>query len=77
MLQCEAITDIDVTAAEMLDRLDNELNAQGVHLAFVELRARLQDLVSRYGLLETIDRGALRPRRSTKPSGDIDRSDDD
>ncbi len=41
VLQCEAITDIDVTAAEMLERLDNELNAQGVHLAFVELRTRL------------------------------------
>ena len=38
VLQCEAITDIDVTAADMLEQLDSELNAQGVHLAFVELR---------------------------------------
>ena len=29
VLQCEAITDIDVTAAEMLKQLDTELNAQG------------------------------------------------
>ena len=56
MLQCEAITDIDVTAADMLEQLDNELNAQGIHLAFVELRDRLQDLVYRYGLFETLDR---------------------
>ena len=35
VLQCEAITDIDVTAAEMLEQLDRELNEQGVHLAFV------------------------------------------
>jgi high affinity sulfate transporter 1 len=56
VLQCEAVTDIDVTAADMLERLDLELNAQGVHLAFVELRHRLQDLVFRYGLHETIDR---------------------
>jgi MFS superfamily sulfate permease-like transporter len=56
VLQCEAITDIDVTASDMLERLDNELNAQGVHLAFVELRGRLQDLVYRYGLFETLDR---------------------
>jgi MFS superfamily sulfate permease-like transporter len=56
VLQCEAVTDIDVTAAGMLERLDLELNAQGVHLAFVELRHRLQDLVFRYGLHETIDR---------------------
>ncbi len=56
VLQCEAITDIDVTAAEMLDQADRQLNATGVHLAFVELRGRLQDLVLRYGLLETLDK---------------------
>ena len=56
VLQCEAITDIDVTAAGMLERLDNELNAKGVHLAFVELRTRLRDLVHDYGLLHTLDR---------------------
>jgi MFS superfamily sulfate permease-like transporter len=55
VLQCEAITDIDVTAADMLERLDNELNAKGVHLAFVELRTRLRDLVHDYGLLNTLD----------------------
>ncbi len=55
VLQCEAITDIDVTAADMLKRLDLELNARGVHLAFVELRSRLQELVVRYGLFETLD----------------------
>ena len=56
VLQCEAVTDIDVTAAGMLERLDNELNAQGVHLAFVELRSRLQELVHDYGLHKTLDR---------------------
>ena len=29
VLQCEAITDVDVTAAAMLSQLDNELNAAG------------------------------------------------
>jgi MFS superfamily sulfate permease-like transporter len=56
VLQCEAITDIDVTAADMLKGLDIELNAQGIHVAFVELRSRLQDLILRYGLYETLDR---------------------
>jgi high affinity sulfate transporter 1 len=56
VLQCEAITDIDVTAAGMLERLDNELNAKGVHLAFVELRSRLRGLVHDYGLHEALDR---------------------
>ncbi len=61
VLQCEAITDIDVTAAEMLEQLDNELNAMGIHLAFAEMRGRLQDLILRYGLLETLDRERFYP----------------
>ena len=55
VLQCEAVTDIDVTAAEMLERLDKQLNEQGVHLAFVELRSRLQDLLRGYRLFETLE----------------------
>ena len=61
VLQCEAITDVDVTAAEMLEQLDNELNADGTHLAFAEMRSRLQDLTLRYGLMETIDRHHFYP----------------
>ncbi|HET9723686.1 MAG TPA: sulfate permease [Actinomycetota bacterium] len=61
VLQCEAITDIDVTAADMLERLDLELNAKGINMAFVELRGRLRDLVLRYGLLETLDRDHFYP----------------
>ena len=56
VLQCEAITDIDVTAADMLQQLDVELNAKGIHFAFVELRERLQDRLRLYGLWSTLDR---------------------
>ncbi|MGC2373735.1 MAG: sulfate permease, partial [Solirubrobacteraceae bacterium] len=55
VLQCEAVTDVDVTAAEMLEQLDEELNAEGIHMAFAEMRSRLQDLTLRYGLMETLD----------------------
>jgi high affinity sulfate transporter 1 len=61
VLQCEAVTDIDVTAAEMLKELDDELNAAGIHMAFAEMRQRIQDLVLRYGLLETLDRDHFYP----------------
>ncbi|MET0825736.1 MAG: sulfate permease [Acidimicrobiales bacterium] len=61
VLQCEAITDIDVTAADMLRQLDDELNAQGIHLAFAELRSRLQEQALRYGLMETLDRDHFYP----------------
>jgi MFS superfamily sulfate permease-like transporter len=61
VLQCEAITDVDVTAAEMIEQLDRELNAAGIHMAFAELRSRLQELILRYGLLETLDRDHFYP----------------
>jgi high affinity sulfate transporter 1 len=65
VLQCEAITDIDVTAAEMLEQLDVELNAAGRHMAFVEMRSRLQDLIRRHGLFETLDREHFYPSIDT------------
>ncbi len=83
VLQCEAITDIDITAADMLERLDTELNAMGVHMAFVELRTRLHDVVYSYGLFQTLDRDHFydstrrsdgrhpaRPRRHQTAAGD-------
>jgi MFS superfamily sulfate permease-like transporter len=65
VLQCEAVTDIDVTAAEVLEQLDLELNRDGVHLAFVEMRNRLQDLVGRNGLYDTLDRDHFYPTLDT------------
>ena len=60
----------------MLERLDNELNAKGVHLAFVELRTRLRDLVHDYGLLDDarprpllrLDRRSPRRHRLVPPA---------
>ena len=61
VVQCEAITDIDVTAAEVLGGLDEELNEAGIHLAFVELRDRLRTLITSYGLESTLDREHFYP----------------
>lgn len=55
------VTDIDVTAAEVLKALEGELNDRGVHLVFVEPRDRLPDLVHRYGLHTTLDREHFYP----------------
>ena len=41
--------------------LEGELNDRGVHLAFVEPRDRLRDLVHRYGLSTTLDREHFYP----------------
>ncbi|HSZ36975.1 MAG TPA: sulfate permease [Acidimicrobiales bacterium] len=61
IVQCEAISDIDVSAAQMLEQLDKELNARAIHLAFVELRSRLQTLLHRYELFDQIDRQHVYP----------------
>jgi MFS superfamily sulfate permease-like transporter len=65
VVQCEAITDVDVTAAETLAQLEAELDASGVHIALVELRSRLQELVRRYGLFETITNDRFFPSVET------------
>ena len=56
VLQCEAITDIDVTAADMLERLETELHEAGIELVFVSLRNRLVELLRRYDMHATLDR---------------------
>jgi high affinity sulfate transporter 1 len=61
VVHCEAVTDVDVTAAEMLEDLDKDLNANGIHMAFAGMRTRLQDLIVRYGLFETLDRDHFYP----------------
>jgi high affinity sulfate transporter 1 len=50
----EPITDVDTTAAEMLERLADELEVAGVELAFAELKDPVRDRLSRYGLVDRI-----------------------
>jgi MFS superfamily sulfate permease-like transporter len=59
VLQCEAVTDIDVTAADMIEQLSAELRKRGVHLSFVEMRSRLSEQMRRYGLLRAVDQNHL------------------
>ena len=61
MVAAEPITDVDTTAADMLVELDEELNADGIHLIFAELKDPVRDKVERYGLYETIDRRHFYP----------------
>lgn len=50
VIAAEPITDVDTTAAEMLDELDGELAARGAELAFAELKDPVKDRLGRYGL---------------------------
>lgn len=50
----EPITDLDITAAEMLEGLLDELTRRGVTLTFAELKGRVRDQVTAFGLVERI-----------------------
>ncbi|MCP4363317.1 MAG: sulfate permease [Chloroflexi bacterium] len=65
LVAAEPVTDIDVTAAEVLIDLDEELNASGIHLVFAELSDPVKDKIVRYGLLETIDSRHFYPTLET------------
>jgi high affinity sulfate transporter 1 len=54
VVAAEPITDIDATAGEMLRELDEELTADGVELAFAELKDPVRDLLRRYGIHDRI-----------------------
>lgn len=54
VIAAEPITDVDTTAAEMLQELDRTLAAQGVELAFAELKDPVKDRLRRYGLHKSI-----------------------
>ncbi len=61
ILEFSAVTDVDVTAADMLEHLDNDLNARGVNVVFVEMRTPIEDLLHRYGLFATFTREHVYP----------------
>ncbi|MFF0548983.1 SulP family inorganic anion transporter [Streptomyces sp. NPDC004311] len=55
VVAAEPMTDVDTTAADVLEELDEELNAAGVHLVFAELKDPVRRKIERYGLTRTID----------------------
>ena len=55
LIAAEPMTDVDTTASDMLEDLDETLNAQGISLVFAELKDRVRGKIERYGLTRTID----------------------
>jgi MFS superfamily sulfate permease-like transporter len=49
------MTDVDTTAADMLEDLDEELNAKGIFLVFAELKNPVREKLERYDLIGTLD----------------------
>jgi high affinity sulfate transporter 1 len=55
VIAAEPVTDVDTTAADMLQDLDEALNARGISLVFAELKDPVRRKIERYGLTRTID----------------------
>ena len=61
IVAAEPITDVDTTAADMLEDLDDAINAKGVSLVFAELKDPVRRKIERYELTRTIDPGHFFP----------------
>ncbi|MFG2006255.1 SulP family inorganic anion transporter [Spirillospora sp. NPDC048911] len=55
VIAAEPITDVDTTAADVLEDLDEALNAEGISLIFAELKDPVRRKIEHYGLTRTID----------------------
>lgn len=55
VIAAEPISDVDTTAADMLEDLDVALNERGISLAFAEMSEVVQEKIARYELTRTID----------------------
>jgi high affinity sulfate transporter 1 len=61
LIAAEPMTDVDTTASDMLEELDETLNADGISLVFAELKDPVRRKIERYGLTRTIDPGHFYP----------------
>jgi SulP family sulfate permease len=61
LVDVQAVTQIDVTAAEMLSRLAAELREQGIELKFARANRPLREELARIGLGEHLEKSTLFP----------------
>ncbi|MGI5472297.1 SulP family inorganic anion transporter [Streptomyces sp. CA-132043] len=61
VIAAEPVTDVDTTASDILEELDETLNAGGTSLVFAELKDPVRRKIERYGLTRTIDPGLMFP----------------
>lgn len=61
LVAAEPVTSVDVTAADMLVELDEQLKTAGIQLVFAELKDPVKDKLRRFGLLVRFDQGRFFP----------------
>ncbi|HEU5386901.1 MAG TPA: sulfate permease [Streptosporangiaceae bacterium] len=55
LIAAEPVTDVDTTASDILEDLDETLNGRGISLVFAELKDPVRKKIELYGLTRTID----------------------
>jgi MFS superfamily sulfate permease-like transporter len=55
VIAAEPMTDVDTTASDVLEDLDEELNQDGISLVFAELKDPVRRKIERYGITRTIN----------------------
>jgi high affinity sulfate transporter 1 len=55
VIAAEPMTDVDTTASDVLEELDETLNGLGISLVFAELKDPVRAKIERYGLTRTIE----------------------
>ena len=65
----EPVTSVDVTAADILEELDETLNAAGIELCFAEMKDPVKDQLKRFGLFRRLgkERFFATDRRGGEP----------
>lgn len=58
VVAAEPVTDIDVTAADILDILYDDLQADGIRLCFAEMKGPVKDRLRAYGMFDKFSGGA-------------------
>ncbi|MEV5978353.1 sulfate permease [Streptomyces sp. NPDC052114] len=61
LIAAEPVTDVDTTAADFLEELDEALHKRGIELVFAELKDPVRGKLERYGLTRTFDPGQFFP----------------
>ena len=59
MVGADAVTSVDITAADMLMKLDDTLRATGIDLCLAEVKVSVKDKFKRFGLHPRPRRGAF------------------
>ena len=54
VIAAEPVTDIDITAADILTELDEALHSEGMELCFAEMKGPVKDQLKRYDIFTTL-----------------------